>query len=169
MNRSKKREKNPIVETDEDKEIVDLVGHADSSDDEDGDNVEKVSPQGLMKLLKYLNGTICHGLQLSSGTSDQLIVHVDSNWAGEPGSKWKSRTGLAIFYGNAAMHYYSSLQKRITLSSSEAEYFDISEATKIVIWLDRFYVNWIYHSSQQLYVKITRVQLNVCLWDKSTN
>lgn len=47
MNRSKRRKKNPIVETDEDEEIVDLVGYADSSDDGDGDNEENGSPRSL--------------------------------------------------------------------------------------------------------------------------
>lgn len=92
---------------------------------------------GLIKLVKYLKGTTEKGLVLTPGESNKLSAHVDSNWGGESGSGRRSRTGVAIFYGDALISYNSTLQKSIALSSTEAEYIALSEACKSVIWLRR--------------------------------
>ena len=74
---------------------------------------------------------------LEPGSSDQLKAGVDARWAGEKGSKRRSRTGISIFYGNALVYYRSSLQSVVTLSSTEAEYVALSEECKVIAWLRR--------------------------------
>lgn len=101
------------------------------------ENTSKKHHHAVVKLVKYLKGTRNHGLKRKPGEGNQLSAYVDSNWAGEPGAGRRSRTGFVLFYGSLAMHYTSSLQKGITLSSAEAEYVALSEATKIIIWVRR--------------------------------
>ena len=90
-----------------------------------------------IRVLKYLKSTPNHGHVLKPGSGTQLSVHVDSNWAGEPGTQRRSRTGIVIRYGDAVVSFSSTLQKCIALSSSEAEYVAMSEAVKNVVWLRR--------------------------------
>lgn len=101
------------------------------------ENPSKKHQQAIVKLVKYLKGTRNHGLKLTAGEGDQLSAYVDSNWAGEPGAGRRSRTGFVLLYGASLIHYTSSLQKGITLSSTEAEYVALSDATKMIIWVRR--------------------------------
>ena len=91
----------------------------------------------VIKIVKYLKGTASYGLKLKPGHGDQLKGHVDASWAGESGSGRRSRSGICIFYGDACIHYTSSLQKYTTLSRTEAEYVALSEATKTIVYLRR--------------------------------
>lgn len=77
---------------------------------------------GVTRVLRYLKSTVNLGHIMVTGSSDQFTVHVHSNWAGEPGSERKSRTGIVIMYGNSVVLFSSALQKCIFLSSSEEEY-----------------------------------------------
>ena len=62
---------------------------------------------------------------------------MDSSWGGEPGFGRRSRSGIFIKYGNAPIYAASILEKGVTLSSTEAEYVALSEATKTITWLRR--------------------------------
>ena len=92
---------------------------------------------GLIKLMKYLKSTSSYGLKLKPRSSTSLSAYVDANWAGERGSCRRSRTGIIIYYGNAVIHYSTSLQRCVTLSSTEAEFVAMSECTKLLLWLRR--------------------------------
>lgn len=93
--------------------------------------------QAVIKTVKYLNTTKDHGIILKPSSSTQLRAHADANWAGEPGAGRRSRSGVVIYYGSAVIYYRSSLQKCVTLSSTEAEYVALSESAKVVVWLRR--------------------------------
>ena len=82
---------------------------------------------GVIKLLKYLKFTSSYGLKLKPGSSTSLSAYVDANWAGEPGSGRRSRTGIIIYYGAAVIYYSTTLHKCVTLSSTEAEFVAMSE------------------------------------------
>ena len=57
----------------------------------------KKRQNALVKLMKYLKREPRLGMRLSDKEENQITVHVDSNWAGEPGSGRRSRTGVVIF------------------------------------------------------------------------
>ena len=59
--------------------------------------------RAAMKVLKYLKGKPSLGLTLRPGTSNQLSCYVDSNWGGEKGTGRRSRSGIVLLYGNAAI------------------------------------------------------------------
>ena len=87
------------------------------------------------ELLKYLKSTESIGLLLNAGESNQITAHIDASWASEKGNNRRSRTGIAIFYGDALVFYKSIVQKCVALSSTEAEYIALSDGITSVLWL----------------------------------
>ena len=66
-----------------------------------------------------------------------LQGYVDSDMASDKDSK-RSTTGYVFTMGGTAVSWISKLQKVVTLSTTEAEYIAATEASKEVIWLQRF-------------------------------
>ena len=50
----------------------------------------------------------------------------------------KSTTGYVFTVGGTAVSWISRLQRVVALSSAEAEYVALTEASKEMIWLQRF-------------------------------
>lgn len=91
----------------------------------------------MIKLLKNLKTTSSYCLKLKTGTSYKLCAYIDANWAGERGSGRKSRTCIAIYFGESLVYYTTTLQKCVSLSSTEAEFVPMYEFAKVVTWLRR--------------------------------
>jgi hypothetical protein len=60
-----------------------------------------------------------------------MMVCTDSDWAGDNGNR-HSVLGYTIFLSDTVILWKSQLQKPLALSSSEAEYYGMSEAAKDV-------------------------------------
>lgn len=95
----------------------------------------RVQQGGAKRVLRYLKATKDAALIISPGDGNQLSAYVDSSWGGEPGFGRKSRSGIIIKYGNAAVYTASVLQKCTALSSTEAEFIALSESSKTIVWL----------------------------------
>ena len=101
------------------------------------ENPSMLQHNGAKRVLRYLKGTENAALRICPHNSNQLSAHVDSSWGGEPGFGRKSRSGVIIKYGDVAVFTASVLQKCTALSSTEAEFIALSEATKTIVWLRR--------------------------------
>ena len=66
-----------------------------------------------------------------------LQGYVDADNGGDIDST-KSTTGYVYTFGGTAICWVSKLQKIVSLSSCEAEYVAVTEATKEMIWLQSF-------------------------------
>lgn len=85
------------------------------------------------RILRYLAGTKSYGLLFSKG--DMTIQgFVDADWAGNFLDR-KSYTGYMFKMNGAAISYESVKQKIVAMSSMEAEYMAMSEASKEAIYL----------------------------------
>lgn len=86
--------------------------------------------------LRYLKGTENYALCLAKPTSSgiSLTTHVDSDWAGCPIER-KSVSAYVVLWGNNLVSWSSKKQKSTTMSSTEAEYIALCEATKETMWL----------------------------------
>jgi Reverse transcriptase (RNA-dependent DNA polymerase) len=84
-------------------------------------------------LCRYLHYTRTQGLILTPTADNRLNAYVDSNFAGQ----WShatcqlrhsavSRTGYVILYCGCPIHWFSKLQSKIALSTTEAEYIALS-------------------------------------------
>ena len=92
------------------------------------------------RILRYLKETKDYGL-LYEGETDresfpEPLCYTDSYWAGDTESR-KSTGGYAFILCNAAISWKTKKQTTISLSSTEAEYVALSEATKEAIWMKR--------------------------------
>ena len=84
-------------------------------------------------ILKYLRGTT--GLALCFKQSNLgLQGYVDADMAGDVDGK-KSTTGYVYTLGGTMISWVLKLQKIVALSTIEAEYVVVIEASKEMIWL----------------------------------
>ncbi|XP_020673360.2 uncharacterized protein LOC110092978 [Dendrobium catenatum] len=93
--------------------------------------------QLLKCVLRYLNGTLHHGLFLPQ-TDLLLIAYSDSDWAGDQLDR-KSTTGYCIFLGTALLSWSVKKQTTVARSSTEAEYRSMAAAAADLIWTRRLY------------------------------
>jgi histone deacetylase 1/2 len=90
---------------------------------------------GLVKrLLRYLRGTIDHGLVLRGGSSTDIAAYSDADWAGCPDTR-RSTSGYCIFLGSSLISWSSKRQAIVLRSSAEAEYRAVANAVAECSWL----------------------------------
>ena len=87
-------------------------------------------------ILRYLRGTTFHALCLG-GLDTVLQGYVDADMASDKDSR-RSTIGYVFTVGGIAVSWISKLQQVVALSTTEAEYVAAIEASKEMIWLQRF-------------------------------
>jgi hypothetical protein len=89
----------------------------------------------LKRLLKFVLDTKDYGLKIKPIVDEkmnwELTVFSDSDWGGDKDNR-HSVSGYVIFFMSVPILWRSKLQRTISLSSSEAEYYALSEAAKDV-------------------------------------
>ncbi|CAH9095979.1 unnamed protein product [Cuscuta epithymum] len=91
----------------------------------------------LKWLLRYLKGTISHGLVFSKSNSEICLTgYVDSNYANDRDNR-KSTTSYIFTLCGSCISWKSQLQPIVALSTTESEYVAATEAFKEAIWLKR--------------------------------
>lgn len=88
------------------------------------------------RILRYVAGTLQHGIYYSNSHGSQLIGYSDSDYAGSIDDR-KSTTGYAFHIGTELISWRSRKQSIISLSSAEAEYVAATSAACHAIWLRR--------------------------------
>ena len=88
----------------------------------------------LLRVFKFILSTKNLGLKMQpKPVTDkwQVVVYSDSDWGGDPETRG-SVTGIAVFVNECLVIWISRAQKVVSLSSSEAEWYALSEAAKEV-------------------------------------
>jgi len=85
------------------------------------------------RVLRYLRGTTNLGL-LYRKNNDTLIGFADADWGGCVIDR-RSFSGYVFMLSGAAISWKSQKQRTVSLSSTEAEYVSLSEATKEALYL----------------------------------
>ena len=101
----------------------------------------KPGPQhvsALKRLLRYIKGTTHYALTFTP-TDGILTGYADADWAGDTDDR-RSTTGYVFTIGHAGapISWKTRKQPTVALSTTEAEYMAISDATKEMIYLRSF-------------------------------
>uniref|UniRef100_A0A8R7UV17 Reverse transcriptase Ty1/copia-type domain-containing protein n=1 Tax=Triticum urartu TaxID=4572 RepID=A0A8R7UV17_TRIUA len=88
----------------------------------------------VKRILRYLRGTINHGLQIYRSSPASLTAYTDADWAGCPDTR-KSTSGYGVFLGDNLVSWSSKRQQTVSRSSIEAEYRGVANAVAEACWL----------------------------------
>ncbi|KAJ0852435.1 putative RNA-directed DNA polymerase [Helianthus annuus] len=90
--------------------------------------------QALKRVLRYLKGTIHHGLFLNRNSPLTLSAFSDSDWGGT-NDAGRSTTAYILYLGTNIISWKSARQKSVSRSSTEAEYKALANASAELTWL----------------------------------
>ena len=88
----------------------------------------------VLRILRYLKGTIFDGLHFSSHSSLTLQAYSDVDWASDLPDR-RSTTGYCFLLGYSLISWRSKKQTVVALSNTEAEYRVLAATTAELIWL----------------------------------
>eukprot|EP00253_Pinus_taeda_P010618 PITA_10618 len=86
------------------------------------------------RILHYIRGIVQFEIHYSAETSPLLVGFIDSDWAGDPDDQ-NSTAGYVFTLGSGPITWACKKQSAISLSSAEAKYHDIVEASMEALWL----------------------------------
>ena len=86
--------------------------------------------RAAVRVLIYLDGSRGRRLSFHPNVGAPLHVLVDSSWETR-----FSCSGAYFFFMGCPFHWFSKVQRSVTLSSAEAEFFGAMLALKDVLWL----------------------------------
>ena len=92
---------------------------------------------GAKNLLRYLWGTINHGLRYTV-ESMRLHGYTDVDWAGSVVDR-KITSGCCFALGSASISWMSRKQKLVNLITAEAEYIAANMACCEAVWLRKLF------------------------------
>jgi hypothetical protein len=93
----------------------------------------------VKRILRYLQGTLDHGLLLRRALTSDLVVYTDADWAGCPDT-CRSISDYAVFLGDNLVSWSSKRQHVISHLSAEAEYCAVANNVAEVCWLRQLLV-----------------------------
>jgi transposase InsO family protein len=94
----------------------------------------------VKRILRYLRGTMDVGL-LFNPRDVSLTGFCDADWAGDLDNR-RSTTGYLFMIGGVPVSWKSKRQQTVALSTAEAEYMALSDASREATWLRRILLNF---------------------------
>ena len=90
----------------------------------------------VKRIMRYLKGTIDHGLLYPTNESQGFVGFSDADWAGDINDR-RSTSGYLFKLGACTISWRSKKQVCVALSTAEAEYIALSAAAQESVWLNR--------------------------------
>ena len=82
----------------------------------------------VLRIFRYVQGIIFHGLYFSSFSSLELRAYSDADWNGDPTDR-RSTTGYCFFFGTSLISWRNKKQTVVSHSSTEVEYRALADTT----------------------------------------
>ncbi|KAG8482698.1 hypothetical protein CXB51_024274 [Gossypium anomalum] len=90
--------------------------------------------QAAKRVLRYVKGTLSHGMLFNKAESQKLVGYTDSDWAGSC-DDMKSTSGYTFTLGSTMFCWSSRKQSMVAQSAAEAEYAAAVNVVNQAIWL----------------------------------
>ncbi|XP_060201943.1 uncharacterized mitochondrial protein AtMg00810-like [Lycium barbarum] len=84
-------------------------------------NPMEVHMNDLKRIVRYIKGTLDHGLHLYPSKPTTLISYTDADWGGSLDTR-RSTSGYCVFLGDNLISWSAKRQATMSRSSAEAEY-----------------------------------------------
>ncbi|GKA91067.1 ribonuclease H-like domain-containing protein [Tanacetum coccineum] len=89
----------------------------------------------LKRILRYVRGTLDHGLQLHVSSTSQLTAFTDADWAGFPVT-CRSTSGCCVFLGDNLLSWFAKRHVTLSRSSAEVEYRGVANGgCRWTLWI----------------------------------
>uniref|UniRef100_A0A2N9GX63 CCHC-type domain-containing protein n=1 Tax=Fagus sylvatica TaxID=28930 RepID=A0A2N9GX63_FAGSY len=88
----------------------------------------------VIHILRYIKGTLFHGLHFSAHSTLDLCAYSDADWAGDPTDR-RSTTGFCFFLGDSLISWCSKKQHIVSRFTTEAEYRALTDTTSELLAL----------------------------------
>ena len=88
----------------------------------------------MKRIIRYLKGTLSHGLRLNKSSSNALTAYTDADWTGCPDTR-HSTSGYCVYMGDNLISWSSKRQPTVSRSSSEAEYKGVANVVAETCWI----------------------------------
>ena len=88
----------------------------------------------VKRILRYVKGTINHGLLFTKSSSLALTCFSDADWVGNPDNR-RYTIGLYVFIGNNLISWSAKKQHTVAKSSTESEYKSLAHSAAELSWI----------------------------------
>ena len=90
---------------------------------------------GVKRILRYLKGTLCHGLHIAYSERLDIIGFSDADWACCPDDR-RSVAGYCVYLGETLIAWSSKKQAVVSRSSTESEYRALAQVASEITWVE---------------------------------
>ena len=90
--------------------------------------------EAAKRVLRYLKGTCTQKLCLGKEGHDSIVGYADSDWATDKDTR-RSVSGSLLFWRGSCISWKSRIQSRVALSTTEAEYVALTQASTECIYI----------------------------------
>lgn len=92
--------------------------------------------QIVKRIMRYIKGTIDHGIKYTPDCDADLKCYSDADHGGDANTG-RSTSGILCMFAGGAISWNSKRQNVVAISSTEAEIYAASETAREIIWLKR--------------------------------
>ena len=88
----------------------------------------------LKRIIRYVQGTNGHGLQMYRSARRSLTANSEADWAGCPDTR-SLTSGYCVYLGENLISWSSKRQPTVSRSSAEAEYRGVANTVAETCWI----------------------------------